>query len=517
MSTAAPTARRWLVAAAVVLPTVMEVLDTSIVNVALPYMAGSLSADTSEATWILTSYLVSNAIVLPLTFWLSRLFGRRAFLLACVALFTLASVLCATADSLTSMIVLRVAQGAAGGALQPLSQAILLETFPGEDRGQAMALWGMGIVTAPVVAPLLGGYLTLHASWRWIFLINAPVGLVAFLALSAFVSDPPHARRDPLPADAVGIALLITGLGSLQVVLDKGQEWGWWGATEVRVLAIVAAVSLVGLVAWELRHRGRAVLDLALFRDRNFGLGTGIMFLFGFALYGTLTLFPLFMQTLLGYSPLDAGIVMAPRGLGVMVTMAAAGVLLRRHDPRRVILAGFPLLVAASVAAGFFSLDTQRSTFAWVMVVQGLGLGFVFVPLTTVTMSSVSAERTTSATGLFNLMRNVGGAFGVSLTQTILARAEQLHHHQLARFVNPYDPAFLSLWNALAGRLARAAPEAGDAHTRALAAIAAMVERQAATLAYEQTFWALAAAVTVMVPLVLALRRTRPGAAVVAP
>jgi len=510
MDRGAPPVNPWLVTLAVLLPTVMEVLDTSIVNVALPYMAGSLGADTSESTWVLTSYLVANAIVLPMTSWLSRLFGRRAYLLGCVALFSGASMLCATAESLALLIVFRAVQGAAGGALQPLSQAILLESFPERERGPAMAVWGMGIVVAPVVAPLLGGYLTESWSWHWIFVINAPVGVLAFVFISAFVRDPPHARRAPVSPDVLGIAFLVLGMGSLQILLDKGQEWGWWGSQQVRVLAVLCVGSLLALVIQQLRRRD-GLIDLRVFQDRTFSLGTALMFAFGFILYSSLTLIPLFVQTLLGYSAFQSGEVISPRGLGVMATMALAGMLLRRTDPRWVMLCGFPFLVSSGVLMAGFNLDTGSRTVVLAMVVQGLGLGFLFVPLTTATMSNMPAARMAAATGLFNLMRNVGGGVGVSLTQTLLAQAQQLHHLELGRFINPYDPAYTSLRDELVGRFLAEGAGPALAREKALSAIARLVERQAAVLSYDDVFWVLVAGFLLMIPLVLAMRPLRKG------
>ncbi len=498
----------WLVTLAVLLPTIMEVLDTSIVNVALPYMAGSLGADTSESTWILTSYLVSNAIVLPMTFWLSRLFGRRGYLLGCIGVFTAASVACATAGSLAAMVVYRVVQGAAGGALQPLSQAILLESFPEEERGPAMAVWGMGIIVAPVVAPLLGGYFTDQWSWHWIFLINAPVGVVAFLAVSALVRDPPHARRAPLPADAVGIACLVLGMSSLQILLDKGQEWGWWGSIEVRWLAALSALGLIGLLLHERRRRD-GVVDLSIFRDRTFSLGTSIMFLFGFVLYSSLTLVPLYVQTLLQYSATDAGVVISPRGLAVMATMGIAGLLMRRTDARWVMLAGAPFLIASAAWMTRFTLDTSAWGIVEPMLLQGLGLGLVFVPLATATMSRTAPERMSSATGLFNLMRNLGGSIGVSVTQTVVAQAQQFHHLTLARFVSPYVPSFVALQTRLSAEFA--ATGLGPVHARraALAAVARLVEQQAVLLSFRDAFVLLVPLFVLMVPLVLWMQPVR--------
>jgi DHA2 family multidrug resistance protein len=401
-----------------------------------------------------------------------------------------------------------VVQGAAGGALQPLSQAIMLESFPERERGPAMAVWGMGIVVAPVVAPLLGGYLIETWSWHWIFLINAPVGVLAFAAISAFVQDPPHARRAPVPVDVLGIGFLVLGMGSLQILLDKGQEWGWWGSPQVRVLAVLCGGSLIALVIQQLLRR-ESLIDLRVFRDRTFSFGAVLIFAFGFVLYASLALIPIFVQTLLDYSAFQSGVVISPRGFGVMATMALAGVLLRRTDPRWVMLCGFPFLVASGVLMAGFNLDTGSRSFVLTMVIQGLGMGFLFVPLTTATMSNIPAERMSSATGLFNLMRNVGGGVGVSLTQTLLNRAQQLHHLELGRFVNPYNPAYTSLRDQLVSRFVGEGAGPFLAREKALAAIAHMVERQAAVLSFQDVFWVMAGAFLVMVPLVLAMRARR--------
>jgi MFS transporter, DHA2 family, multidrug resistance protein len=500
---------RWAVAFAVLLPTIMEVLDTAIVNVALPYMAASLSADLDEITWVLTSYLVANAIVLPLTFWLSRMFGRKPFLLGCIALFTAASALCATATTLSAMVVYRALQGAAGGALQPLSQAILLESFPEQERGSAMAAWGMGIVVAPVVAPLLGGWLTQDWSWHWIFLVNIPVGAAALLAVQALVHDPPHARRQPVPVDAAGIALLVVGIDALQVVLDRGQVDDWFDSSRITALAVASAVGLVLFLIQERRSR-HPVVDLSVFRERSFSAGCGAMFLFGFALYATLALIPLFLQGLLGYGAIRTGETLAPRGLGVMASMGIAGRLLRRWDARRVMLMGPPFLIASSLLLARVTLDTSSGSVAEIMVVQGVGLGFVFVPLATATLARIADARLASATGTFNLLRNLGGSVGIAVSQTLLARALQRHHAVLAEHASRYDFAFQHMRRALEHQLAAQAATPAQAARQALAAISRGIEAQAAVLAYEDVFRVFVA-VFVLLLVLIAFMRTGGG------
>jgi DHA2 family multidrug resistance protein len=501
----------WLVALAVLLPTFMEVLDTSIVNVALPHMAGSFSATENEITWVLTSYLVSNAIVLPMSGWLAGLFGRKRYLIGCVSLFTCASLLCATADSLKAMVGWRVLQGAAGGALQPLSQAILLESFPVERRGSAMAAWGMGIVVAPVIAPLVGGYVTDNYSWHWIFLMNVPIGVIAVLLILAFVFDPPYAERRRIPIDAMGVGLLIVAIGALQILLDRGQEKDWFASPLIRNMALASALSFLALLVHEWRAR-HPVIDLRVFRDRTFSAGTTVMFLFGFGLYATLTLIPLFVQGLLGYPAFESGLVISPRGLGVITIMALAGILLRRFDARWVILTGIPFLVVSGMMMAHFGAQTRFYDIVLAMVIQGIGMGFVFVPLSTATMSNIAPERMSHATGMFNLMRNVGGSVGIAVTQTVLARRIQLHHLVLGEHVSPFNQNFHELAAKLVSGFMSQTADVGAAHRQALALIARLVDQQAAFLAYGDVFWIFAGVFLAVAPIVLLMRPAwRPG------
>jgi DHA2 family multidrug resistance protein len=499
---------RWLVTVAVMLPTIMEVLDTSIVNVALPHMQGTFSATQDEITWVLTAYLVSNAIILPLSGFFSRLFGRKRYLLGCVVLFTIASVFCASTESLSMMVIWRIVQGSAGGALQPLSQAILLESFPEEQRGSAMAAWGVGIIAAPVIAPLLGGYITDHYSWHWVFLINLPIGVIATFAIAAFIEDPHYARRARVTLDAIGFALLVVGIGALQVVLDRGQQDDWFASRNITVLTALGVVCLVGFVIREIRAHD-PIVDLSVLRDKTFSSGTGVMFLFGFGLYGTLTLIPLYVQNLLGYTAFQSGFILSPRGLGVITTMLLAGRLLRhRIDPRWLLLAGVPLMTAAAWRMTYFNFDTSAVDMITALVLQGFGMGFIFVPLSTASVAGIAPERMSAATGIFNLMRNVGGSVGISVTQTVLARSSQVHHLALAKHINPYDPVFQERLAHLTALFSRFTADAALARRRALAEMAAYMNGQAAMLAFDVTFWVFTFAFVAMVPLIL---RMRPG------
>lgn len=503
---------RWLVTLAVMLPTIMEVLDTSIVNVALPHMQGTFSATQDEITWVLTAYLVSNAIVLPLAGFFSRLFGRKRYLLGCVVLFTAASVMCGTTESLSMMVIWRIVQGSAGGALQPLSQAILLESFPEEQRGSAMAAWGVGIIAAPVVAPLLGGYITDHFSWHWVFLINLPIGIVATLAITAFIEDPEYARRTDVTLDALGFALLVMGIGATQIVLDRGQQDDWFASRNIAILAALGAIGLIGFVIREIRARD-PIVDLSVMRDRTFSAGTGIMFLFGFGLYGTLTLIPLYVQNLLGYSAFESGFVLSPRGLGVIVTMLLAGRLLRhRVDARWLLLAGVPLMTAAAWRMTFFNFHTSAVEMIGALVLQGLGMGFIFVPLSTASVAGIPPARMSAATGIFNLMRNIGGSVGISVTQTVLARSAQVHHSVLAQHINPYSPVFQERLARLTAFFSHFTSDARLARHEALGALAQGVQGQAAIQAFDVTFWVFIFAFVALVPLILLMRPSHAAA-----
>jgi DHA2 family multidrug resistance protein len=376
---AQPDINPWLIAIAVMSSTFMEVLDTTVVNVSLPHIAGSLSASVDEATWTLTSYLVANAIVLPLTGWLASRFGRKRLLLGAVVGFTAASFFCGLAPSLGFLIGFRIIQGACGGGLQPLSQAVLLESFPAEKRGQAMAFWALGIVVAPMLGPVLGGWLTDNYSWRWVFYINVPIGAMAILLTQAFIFDPPYLRRERTGIDYWGIGLLVVGMGSLQIMLDKGQEEDWFGSHFIITLAVLAVIGLGGLIIRELKAE-HPVIDLNVFRHRSYAIGTFLMTAVGFVLYGSTVLYPLMMQELLGYTATHAGVTNFPRGMASFVFMPIVGFLTGKVDARKLLAAGLLLTAAAMFEVSFFSLNVGFWNFALPLILQGVGLGLIFVP-----------------------------------------------------------------------------------------------------------------------------------------
>lgn len=430
------------VALTVVLPTFMVVLDTSVANVSLPYVAGTLSASTHEATWMLTSYLVANAIVLPSTHWMARLVGRKRLLVWSVLMFTLASAASGAAQSLAMLIAARVIQGTSGGLLLPTSQAVLLESFPREERGQAMAAFGLGVVVAPVVGPTLGGWITDNYSWRWIFYINVPIGVLAVFLVQIFIEDPPYARKAPPGSiDALGFGLMAVGLGALQVILDKGQQDDWFSAAWIRWFTVLSAASLVAFLLWERKAR-EPVVDLRVFRDRNFSLGIFLVTTYGLILFGALVLLPLFLEELMGYTAFRSGLAVSPRGLGAAVSMTLAGRLVSRIDGRYLISAGFLLLAWAGFELGRINLEISVWTVVWPNATIGLALGFIFVPLTTLTVASLPNAEIGTATGLYNLMRNLGGSFGIASLTTLIARSAQAHQSVLAAHLTPSNPLF---------------------------------------------------------------------------
>jgi len=432
----------WLIAASVMLATFMEVLDTAIASVALPYIAGSLSATTDEATWVLTSYLVSNAIVLPASNWFSLRFGRKRFLMSCVAIFTVASFACGAAWSLPVMLFARVIQGAGGGALQPLSQSILLESFPPAKRGAAMAVFAFGVVVAPVLGPTLGGYLTDTFSWRYAFYINIPIGLLALYMINRFIHDPPYIKNAKAPAfDNIGFGMLVVWTGALQVILDKGQEVDWFGAVWLRWAFLAMVIAFVWFVyrSWHCKY---ALVDLKVFKDRNFLIGSMLIFLFGVGIYSTVTVLPLFYQELLGYTAFTAGLVVAPRGLGAILGMPVIGFLSNKLDARWLLTFGFLTFGLTTLYFGSITLDVSPTTLFLPILITGFGLSFVFVPISTAAYGTLKNEQIGNASGIFNLMRNVGGSIGISVATTMLARRAAVHQNEIINQVPQSGQAF---------------------------------------------------------------------------
>ncbi|PWT91311.1 MAG: EmrB/QacA family drug resistance transporter [Acidobacteria bacterium] len=497
------------------LSTFMEVLDTTVVNVSLPHIAGSLSATVDESTWALTSYLVANAVILPLTGWLANYFGRKRLLLASTIGFTAASFLCGLAPSLPFLIIFRIVQGACGGGLQPLSQAVLLEAFPPEQRGKAMGFWALGIVVAPMLGPVLGGWLTDSYSWRWVFYINIPIGIASVIMTRLFIFDPAYIKRTTSRIDFWGIGILALGVGALQIVLDKGQEEDWFSSHFITALTVICLVCLVAFVIWELITE-HPVVNLRVFKERTFSTGVFLMTTLGFVLYGSLVLLPIFLQTLLGYPALQAGIAMAPRGFGSFLAMPLIGILVARYDPRKLLSLG---LVAASFTLYWLSklnLNAGYWNIAWPQFMQGIALGLLFVPLTTVSMDPIPNHQMGNATSIFNLLRNIGGSMGIAAVTTLLARRQQIHVNRLGEMVNLYDPQSQQMLQGLRNSMISHGSDAVTALQKSYGALFGMVQQQAAILSFNETFWLLAVMFAAMLPMVLLMRRPRDRSQVVA-
>ena len=486
--------------------TFMEVLDTTVVNVSLPHIAGSLSASVDEASWALTSYLVANAIILPMTGWLANFFGRKRMLMAAVCGFTAASFLCGLAPNLSMLIVFRIVQGATGGALQPLSQAVMLEAFPPQDRGKAMAFWGLGIVVAPMLGPVIGGWLTDNYSWRWVFYINLPVGLASVLMTRWFIFDPPYIKRSKSAIDYWGIGMLALGVAALQIVLDNGQEDDWFASNWITIAAVVAVLGLIAFVVRELRA-GNPVVQLRVFKSRTYAAGVFLMTVLGFVLYGSLLLVPVFLQTLLGYPALNAGIAMAPRGLGSFLMMPLVGTVMSRFDPRKVLGVG---LVGASwslYALSRLNLEAGYWDIFWPQFIQGAALAMLFVPLTTATMDPIPKEEMGNATSMFNLMRNLGGSFGIAAATTYLFRRQQYHTNQLGARVTAFSPAARAMSRSVAANMVAHGSDPVTAVRQAYVATWGLIERQASMLSFVDTFLAMGIVFLLVLPLLLAMKR----------
>ena len=504
-----PAVNPWLIAITVTLATFMEVLDTSIANVALPHIAGGLSAGQDESTWVLTSYLVSNAIILPMSGWFSTLIGRKRFYMLCVFIFTASSFLCGLAPSLGMLIFFRILQGLGGGGLQPSEQAILADTFPAAKRGLAFAMYGMAVVLAPAIGPTLGGWITDNFSWRWIFYVNVPVGLLSIVLTSRLVHDPPHMRRasgKSFRVDYIGLGLLAIGLGALQIVLDKGQRDDWFESRFILTLSVIAAAGILAAVFWEWFHP-EPIIDLKLFRVRSFALSNTMMFIVGFALLGTTLLLPLYSQTLLGYTAQKAGLSLMPGGFLIMALMPLVGFLLGRYEPRYLLLFGWAWTSFALFRMTNFDLAVDFRTLAIARMVQAGGLAFLFVPINTAAYSVLPREKNNAASGLINLARNIGGSVGISFVTTMLDRRSQFHQ---SRLVGNFNPGSMRLQSAMRG-MSHAFQAHGSspqlATAQAYKMFDLMVGREAAMLAYIDDFKILAISALIMVPLALFLRK----------
>jgi MFS transporter, DHA2 family, multidrug resistance protein len=510
-----PQVNPWLIGVVVALAAFMEVLDTSIANVALPYMAGSLGASTDESTWVLTSYLVSNAIVLPISGWFAGMFGRKRFFMICLAIFTASSMLCGIAPSLGAIILFRILQGAGGGGLQPMAQAILADTFPPQKRGLAFALYGITTIIAPTIGPTLGGWITDNYTWRWIFFINLPVGILALFLVFRLIEDPPWVRRVAgagVKMDYVGVGLLTLGVGALQVMLDKGQEDDWFGSHFILTLAVVAGAGLVSLVIWEWFHKD-PIIDVHLFKNLNFLGANFMMFILGIMLFSSLVMMPLFLQTLMGYTAESAGLVLSGGGLLLLFLMPVAGTLAAKVQARYLIAFGWlTLCVGMYYSTQQLDLDISFRSASLLRLVQVFGLGFLFVPINLASYVGIPPVKNNSVAGLVNFMRNIGSSIGTSMVTTLIARRSQFHQIYLVAHTTAGRPVFARAVHALAARLAVSGLDASRAVSQAYARLYRLLIGQATTMAYIDTFWVLSIGAGIMFLLSFALKRNAPGA-----
>jgi DHA2 family multidrug resistance protein len=514
----------WLIALTVSLATFMEVMDISIANVALRHIAGSVGADQSESTWVLTSYLISNAIILPISGWLASIMGRKRFYMTCVALFTVSSFACGVAPSLGFLLICRILQGAGGGGLAPSEQAILTDTFPPEQRGMAFAVYGVAVVVAPAIGPSLGGWITDHYSWRWIFFINIPVGVISLLLTSLFVQDSPGAKKEHEAAtrhgihvDYLGFALVALGLGCLQVVLDKGQEDDWLGSPFIVTFTVLSAIGIGGMIIWELAVTRQPIVDLPLFKDRSFLFTNVMMFAVGFVLFSTTQLLPQFVQQLMAYDATKAGLVLMPGGFTIMLLMPVVGFLVRKVQPKYLIAFGFILSTFALYHLSGLETQVSFRAVALARVFQAAGIAFLFVPINTLAYSGLPEGKSSNASALINLMRNLGGSVGIALGTTMLVRRSQIHQDRLVAHLTLTSVPFQQQLHTLTQHLMSAGTTTLPPTQRATAIVMGEVQSQAATLSYLDVFVVLmigsliAAALTTLLK-TADLSKAQPGA-----
>lgn len=508
-----PKANPWLIGVVVSLAAFMEVLDTSIANVALPHIAGDLGASNDQSTWVLTTYLVSNAIVLPISGYLVGLFGRKRFFLMCIVIFTISSFLCGIAPSLGGLLFFRILQGAGGGGLQPMAQAILADTFPPEQRGLAFSLYGITAVCAPAIGPTLGGWITDNYSWRWIFYINIPVGILALALVYTLVEDPPYLARlramGRAAFDYIGFAFLTVGIAALQIMLDKGQEDDWFGSHFITALAITAGVCLPALVIWEWFHK-QPIIDVRLFKNFNFASASVMFFILGMILFGSTVVLPQFLQTVMGYTAESAGIVLSGGALVILFLLPFVGKLTTKVQARYLIAFGW-LALAIGLYVSTRRTDTLISFggASWLRIIQAAPLPFLFVPINLAAYVGIPSEKNNAAAGIVNFMRNIGQSVGTSLVTTVVARRSQYHQSVLAEHTG--SQSFQDALNSLTQRLHAAGLSMYEAQQQALARLYGTIQAQAATLSYIDLYFILAVAAAIMFVLSLLLKQSKPG------
>ena len=505
----------WLVALTVTIATFMEVMDTSIANVALPHIAGGLSAGQDESTWVLTSYLVANAVVLPISAWLADRFGRKRFYMTCVAVFTLSSFLCGLAPSLGMLVFFRVLQGIGGGGLGPSEQAILADTLPARQRGMGFAIYGMAVVLAPAIGPTLGGWITDHYSWRWIFYVNVPFGFLSMWLTQFMVTDPPwlqesRKRAEKASVDFAGLFLIACGLGTLQVVLDKGQRDDWFSSPFIMTFALISVVSIAAFILWDWNVK-HPIVNLHLFRNRSYAISNLLMFLLGCVLLGTTVLIPQFLQTLMGYTAQKAGEVLTPGGITVLLMLPFVGILVSKFDARWLIAFGFLSCGFALMRLSNLNLDINFETAVWWRIQQAASIAFLFVPINTISYIGVPVEQNNQVSAMVNLMRNMGSSVGISIFATFLARREQVHQNFLTAHIHGASVLYQNRLTNLTNYLANEGSNMVQAKTQAMGFISQTMTQQAAVLAYVDVVRIFMTASFLAVPVVFLAKRSKPG------
>ena len=498
-------ARRWAITLSVMMVTVMQVLDTSVTNVALPHMQGSLSAGIEEMSWVVTSFLAANAIIIPATGWLSARFGRRRFFLICTVLFTVSSFLSGIAPNLEFLVAMRVLQGLGGGPVIPMAQAIMWEIFPLRQRGTAMAVWGVGIMLAPILGPTVGGWVCDNWSWRWIFYINLPIGVLGFLLVSAFLFDSPWVSK-PRRIDVAGLFLMMFGFGFLQLALDLGEKEDWFDSRLIISLFVLAACTLVGFIVRELTT-AEPILDLTVFHDRNFAVGTTCIALVGLAFNSSMLLVALYTQKMLAYDAWNAGLVLAPGGLGTMISLMISGRLVARVDQRLMLMGGCLLNAFAAALMTHLTLGMDYWSLAWPRFLQGFAMGFIFPPLQTLTLATIRLERLGNATAAYNVVRNVGGSVGVAMATTLLVRRSQEHQSTLVAHVDVWSPDTARRLKELTAHFVSQGADSFTAGRQALALLYRRTTEQAQVLAYADDFWLISIVFLAVLPLIPLMRR----------
>jgi len=500
---------KWIVALTVMLPTLIEIVDMSIVNVSLGHIRGSLSAGIDESTWVITSYLVANAIIIPISGWLSRLFGRKRYLISSIALFTFSSFMCGSSRSLGSLIFFRIIQGIGGGGMQPLAQAILLETFPPQQRGIAMAIYGIGIMFGPIIGPLLGGWITDNWSWPWIFYVNLPIGALSIIMALFFIVDPSYMKRIKMKIDYMGILFLAIGIGCLQVILDLGQRRDWFASDLISWLAIISVTSLIIFAINELFFAEHPVVNLRLFKNISFSTGNAIMFFTFFNLFGSIVLLPIYLQTLMGYTATLAGLVLGPGGFATMVTMPITGRLVSKINPKGILAFGIIICAYSTHLMSQFNLNADFYSLAWPRIVLGIGMGFTVIPLMTLAFSSIRKEEMGNATSIYNLLRNLGGSFGVAFITTMIARRAQFHQAHLVEHLTPFDTTYQIASSKASQFLHQSGFDASTSGHGGLGIIYRQLLRQASMISFNDAFYLLSLLMICTLPLLILMKRDK--------